>query len=83
MLCRNISKAEDAANDIRQETGGLVTVRSLDLGSLESVRQCANKILDEEDRIDILINNAGNNRDILYVISFSKILLDSSSAKQI
>ena len=60
MLCRNISKAEDAANAIRQETGGLVTVRSLDLGSLESVRQCANQILDEEDRIDILINNAGN-----------------------
>ena len=68
MLCRNVSKAEDAASAIRQETGGLVTVWPLDLGSLDSVRQCANQILQEEDRIDILINNAGNNSDILYVI---------------
>ena len=83
MLCRNVSKAEDAASAIRQETGGLVTVWPLDLGSLDSVRQCANQILQEEDRIDILINNAGNNRDILFEISFSTLLLDSSSTKQI
>ena len=75
MLCRNVSKAEDAASAIRQETGGLVTVWPLDLGSLDSVRQCANQILQEEDRIDILINNAGNNRDILFEISFSTLLL--------
>ena len=75
MLCRNVSKAEDAASAIRQETGGLVTVWPLDLGSLDSVRKCANQILQEEDRIDILINNAGNNRDILYVILFSTLLL--------
>ena len=75
MLCRNVSKAEDAASAIRQETGGLVTVWPLDLGSLDSVRQCANQIMQEEDRIDILINNAGNNRHILYVISFFTLLL--------
>ena len=31
----------------------------LDLSSLNSVRQCAEHLLDNEHKIDILINNAG------------------------
>lgn len=31
----------------------------LDLASLESVRQCAKKILETESKLDVLINNAG------------------------
>ena len=36
----------------------LVIVK-LDLSSLESVRECANKIIETESRLDILVNNAG------------------------
>ena len=34
-------------------------VEKLDLASLKSVRECAQRLLDKEDKIDILINNAG------------------------
>ena len=43
----------------REETGATVVVEKLDLASLKSVRECAQKLLDTEDKIDILINNAG------------------------
>lgn len=59
MLCRNVEKAEAAAQEIRSDTGNVVNVMSLDLASLESVRNCAEKLLEAEDQIDILINNAG------------------------
>ncbi|XP_019719236.1 retinol dehydrogenase 13 [Hippocampus comes] len=60
MACRDLSRAEQAAEDIRKSTGnGNVVVRHLDLASLYSVRQFAKDFLDSEDRLDILINNAG------------------------
>lgn len=64
MACRNIQKAEDAKNDILKELEkedriGILIVKELDLSSLKSVRKCAEEILDEETRIDLLINNAG------------------------
>ena len=62
MLCRDVSKAELAANEIQEESGvggKAVVVEPLDLASLDSVRKCATKILAQEERIDILINNAG------------------------
>jgi len=59
MLCRNTEKAEAAAQEIRKDTGNPVEVMELDLASLESVRNCATKLLDQEDQIDMLINNAG------------------------
>ncbi len=34
-------------------------VEHLDLASLKSVRECAQRLLEKEDKIDILINNAG------------------------
>merc|ERR1712021_17137 len=40
MLCRDMKKAETAADEIRQETKGEVMIHSLDLASLESVRCC-------------------------------------------
>ena len=43
----------------REETGATVVVEKLDLASLQSVRTCAQKLIDTEDKIDILINNAG------------------------
>ena len=55
-----MDKAESAAKDIRQVSGNdLVEVRHLDLASLKSVRKCAESLLENEDKIDYLINNAG------------------------
>ncbi|KAG9345319.1 hypothetical protein JZ751_009865 [Albula glossodonta] len=60
MACRDLTRAEKAAADIRQATGnGNVVVRHLDLASLYSVRQFAKEYLVTEERLDILINNAG------------------------
>ena len=59
MLCRNIEKAETAAEEIRKETAGEVVVHKLDLASLKSVRECAEQLSNSLDKIDILINNAG------------------------
>lgn len=64
MACRNTDKANEAAEDIRnqckgQTNTGEIIIKELDLTSLNSVRQCANDILQVEERIDLLINNAG------------------------
>jgi NAD(P)-dependent dehydrogenase (short-subunit alcohol dehydrogenase family) len=46
--------------DIVQSTGNtLVEVQHLDLSSLASVRKFANKIINKEPRLDVLVNNAG------------------------
>ena len=55
-----MTRAEAAAKDIRKESGNdLVEVAQLDLASLKSVRKCAESLLEKEDKIDYLINNAG------------------------
>ncbi|KAG7282976.1 hypothetical protein CRUP_028493 [Coryphaenoides rupestris] len=60
MACRDLSRAERAAEEIRRSTGnGNVVVRHLDLASTYSVRQFAKEFLGSEERLDILINNAG------------------------
>ncbi|MBN3325498.1 RDH13 dehydrogenase, partial [Atractosteus spatula] len=60
LACRDLTRAHKAAEEIRQNSGnGNVVVKQLDLALLESVRQLAKDILESEDRLDILINNAG------------------------
>ncbi len=59
IACRDITKGERAAESIQKSTGRSVTVKTLDLASLSSVRNFAKDILASEKRIDILINNAG------------------------
>jgi NAD(P)-dependent dehydrogenase (short-subunit alcohol dehydrogenase family) len=64
MACRDVGKAEEAARDIRKQTEGVegagtVEVVSLNLGSLASVRQCAQELLRTEEKIHLLVNNAG------------------------
>ncbi|PNJ01879.1 retinol dehydrogenase 13 isoform X2 [Pongo pygmaeus] len=55
-----MEKCEAAAKDIRGETlNHHVNARHLDLASLQSIREFAAKIIEEEERVDILINNAG------------------------
>uniref|UniRef100_A0A1B6HK17 Uncharacterized protein n=1 Tax=Homalodisca liturata TaxID=320908 RepID=A0A1B6HK17_9HEMI len=64
MACRNIEKAEETRKwIIEQKAGqkgvGELAVCHLDLSSLSSVHECAEKLYNEEMRINILINNAG------------------------
>lgn len=59
LACRNMDKALAAAEDIRRDTGKEVVVKSLDLCSFKSVRKFADDIIASEDRLDVLINNAG------------------------
>lgn len=60
MACRDLTRAEKAAEEIRRSTGnGNVVVRHLDLASLYSVREFTREFLASEERLDILINNAG------------------------
>ena len=59
MLCRDINKANIAAQEIKAETKGDVTVEKMDLSSLKSVRECVERLNKSLKKIDILINNAG------------------------
>ncbi|KAF6321644.1 retinol dehydrogenase 14 [Rhinolophus ferrumequinum] len=73
MGCRDRARAEEAAGqlrrDLRQAGGcepgpdasgpGELVVKELDLASLRSVRAFCQEMLQEEPRLDVLINNAG------------------------
>ncbi len=48
------------ADEVRKRSGnGNVVVKMLDLASLQSVRALAKDVQQTEERLDILINNAG------------------------
>ena len=60
IACRNEEKAKKAVSEIQRKSGSTdVQYRLLDLADLESVRNFAAKFLQEETRLDVLINNAG------------------------
>lgn len=60
MACRNLQKANPAAEQIREvDPAGTVTVMTLDLGDLDSVQAFAAAFRAKYDRLDLLINNAG------------------------
>jgi len=60
MACRNLDSAKKARDDIVQTTGNNnVIVKKLDLSSLDSVREFAADINKNENRLDVLIHNAG------------------------
>ncbi|KAL8172912.1 UNVERIFIED_CONTAM: Retinol dehydrogenase 14 [Gekko kuhli] len=69
MACRDRGRAEEAARELRAELGlcsrgggecrGELLVRELDLASLRSVRSFCQQVLQEQPRVDVLINNAG------------------------
>jgi NAD(P)-dependent dehydrogenase (short-subunit alcohol dehydrogenase family) len=59
IACRSQQKAKDAITRIEKQNGPVdVSYVQLDLGDLSSVRHCAER-LQSEDKIDVLINNAG------------------------
>jgi NAD(P)-dependent dehydrogenase (short-subunit alcohol dehydrogenase family) len=60
VACRDTSKGERAAEDIRRVVSGArLAVRRLDLADLGSVREFAEGLAGEHAAIDLLINNAG------------------------
>lgn len=60
IACRNVQKAEEAVKEIKDRSGNEnVVFRKLELSSFKSVREFADRIKQEEGRLDILINNAG------------------------
>lgn len=60
LACRDMGRASKAAEEIKKRSGNdNIVVRRLNLDSLKSVRALAKEIQETEDRLDILINNAG------------------------
>lgn len=64
MACRNLLKAEESVKDIKKSAEGLpnvgeLLIKELDLSSFDSIRKCAQAILDSESAIHLLVNNAG------------------------
>ncbi|XP_037373107.1 retinol dehydrogenase 13 isoform X1 [Talpa occidentalis] len=59
LACRDLEKCEAAARHIRGETlNHRVNARHLDLASLKSIREFARRIIEEEEQVHILVNNA-------------------------
>ncbi|KAM9409866.1 retinol dehydrogenase 12-like isoform 2-T2 [Pholidichthys leucotaenia] len=59
LACRSESRGSAAVDEIREKTGNSdVHLRLVDVSSLDSVRQFAEKILAEEKALHILVNNA-------------------------
>lgn len=60
MACRDYKRCEAARLEIVNQSGNQnVFNRTLDLGSLTSIRNFARRFLAEESRLDVLVNNAG------------------------
>ena len=60
MACRNVLKAESAANSIKAEVkNAQLDIRKLDLADLESVNSFAANFMKDYTKLDVLINNAG------------------------
>jgi len=60
LACRNVKKAELAAEEIRTVSGNPnVLTMVLDTSRLHSVQEFAKEFLATENRLDILVNNAG------------------------
>lgn len=60
MACRDFKRCEDARLEIVEKSqNSSVFNRTLDLGSLASIRRFAKEFIAEEKRLDVLVNNAG------------------------
>lgn len=59
IACRNIQKAQQAKQQLESFGTGKVDIIQLDLNSLEQVNQTANHIIENYEKVDVLVNNAG------------------------
>jgi NAD(P)-dependent dehydrogenase (short-subunit alcohol dehydrogenase family) len=65
LACRDLNKAEEAADEIAKETGNKVTTLKLNLASLKSIRAAAEELRARHPQIHILINNAGITNEMI------------------
>ena len=63
----NIEKVTETAKEIAEKKGVKTASYKLDVSNSQEVEETVNKILDNFNKIDILINNAGITRDTLLV----------------
>lgn len=60
IAARNVAKGQSVVDDIqKQHPNADISVRKLDLTSLESIKGFSNSILSDFEKLDVLINNAG------------------------
>jgi len=60
MACRSLDSANEAKDEIVKETGNPnVSVKHLDLASVNSIINFTEQFIKEESKLDVLINNAG------------------------
>jgi len=59
MACRNAQNAQQALEELKQETGKEALFLELDLSSLRSVRRAAEEFLKKENELHVLFNNGG------------------------
>jgi len=60
LACRNAQKANAAVQEIKEKTGNEnVFFKNLDLASMASIRKFSEDILKTEEKIDVLLLNAG------------------------
>lgn len=60
LVCRSESRGQAALSDIKAQTGNdAVSLVVADFSSQQQVRDAAAQILDQFDRLDVLVNNAG------------------------
>lgn len=74
LACRNLEKAMKVKSEIVSLTGNTnLEVKHLELESFESVRRCAQDVLRTEERLDVLINNAGVVGELHFFSSFFNV----------
>ena len=60
LACRSKERGQVAADKIRAATNNNnVCVKLVDMSVMKSVREFADDIMKTEDRLDVLVNNAG------------------------
>ena len=60
MACRSLDSANQVRDEIIKETGNPnIFVKHLDLASVDSIQKFAESFKQDENRLDVLINNAG------------------------
>jgi dehydrogenase/reductase SDR family member 12 len=60
LIVRDTERGEDVRSRVADRAdGGDVRLAQCDLSELESVRRCADRLIAESERLDVLVNNAG------------------------
>jgi NAD(P)-dependent dehydrogenase (short-subunit alcohol dehydrogenase family) len=72
ITARDIQKGAQVAEDIRSDGVGRLEVIKMELDSFESIRTAARTFLGKSDRLNVLINNAGNFSIMFLVCCFGR-----------